>query len=65
MQLYVETSQDFAYKNWLLFQVQRKLKACRNSTQSLSSGCFNAGGGHVEIICLHILVFSGHDILYS
>ena len=33
-----------------LFQVQTKLKACRNSKWNFSSSCFIAGDSHVKII---------------
>ena len=33
-----------------LFQVQEKLKACRNSKRNFSSGCFIANDIHVKII---------------
>ena len=46
-----------------LFQVQEKLKACRNSKLIFSSSCFTANDSHVNIVWLHVVVFSEHDIL--
>ena len=47
-----------------LFQVQEKLKACRNSERNSSSSCFIADGSHVKLIRLHVVVFTKNDILY-
>ena len=47
-----------------LFQVQEKLKACKNSKLNFSSSCFNANDSHVKIVWLHIVVFSEHELLH-
>ena len=47
-----------------LFQVQGKLKRCRNSKYNFSSSCFIADDSHVKIIWLHVVVFTEHDILH-
>ena len=47
-----------------LFQVQEKLEACRISKLDFSSNCFIADNSHVKILCLHVVVFSEHDILH-
>ena len=47
-----------------LFQVQEKLKACRNSKLKFLSSCFTANDSHVKIVWLHVVVFSEHDILH-
>ena len=47
-----------------LFQVQEKLKACRNSKLNFSSSCFIADDSHVKTVWLHVVVFSEHDILH-
>ena len=47
-----------------LFQVQEKLKACRNSKLNFSSSCFTANDSHVKIVWLHVVVFNEHDILH-
>ena len=47
-----------------LFQVQEKLKACRNSKWNFSSSCFIADNSHVKLVWLHVVVFSEHDILH-
>ena len=46
-----------------LFQVQEKLKVCRNSKLNFSSSCFIADDSHVKTVWLHVVVFSEHDIL--
>ena len=46
-----------------LFQVQEKLKVCRNSKLNFSSNCFIADESHVKTVWLHVAVFSEHDIL--
>ena len=46
-----------------LFQVQEKLKTCRDPKLNFSSSCFIANDGHVKIVWLHVLVFSEYDIL--
>ena len=47
----------------ILFQVQKKLKACRSSKLNFLSSCFIADDGHVKIVWLHVVVFSKHDNL--
>ena len=47
-----------------MFQVQEKLKACKNSKLNFSSSCFTANDNHEKIIWLHVVVFSQHDILH-
>ena len=47
-----------------LFQVQEKLKACRNSKLNFSSSCFTTNDSHIKIVWLHVVVFSEHDILH-
>ena len=49
-----------------LFQVQEKLKACRNSKLNFSSRCFIANNSHVKIVWLHlhVAVFSENGILH-
>ena len=46
------------------FQVQEKLKACRNSKLNFLRSCFIANDSHVKIVWLHIVVFSEHDLLH-
>ena len=46
-----------------LFQVQEKLKACRNSKLNFSSSCFIADDSHIKIVWLYVVVFCKHDIL--
>ena len=46
-----------------LFQVQEKLKACRSSKLSFLSSCLVVNDSH-EIVWLHVVVFSEHDILH-
>ena len=41
-----------------LFQVQEKLKACRNSKLDFSSSWFIANDSHAKIVWLHVVVFS-------
>ena len=61
MQNYVKKVTVFYRKELAsLFRLQKKLRACRNSKQTLSSGCFIAGDCHIKIICLHFLVFNEH-----
>ena len=47
-----------------LFQVQEKLKACRNSKSNFSSSCFIADDSHVKIVWLYVVVSSKHDIFH-
>ena len=47
-----------------LFQVQEKLKVCRNSKRNFSSSCFMADYSHVKNVWLHVVVFSKHDVLH-
>ena len=47
-----------------MFQVQEKLKACKNSKLIFSSSCFTANDNHEKIIWLRVVVFSKHDILH-
>ena len=47
-----------------LFQVQEKLKACRNSKLNFSSSCFTGNDSDVKIVWLPVVVFSEHDILH-
>ena len=47
-----------------LFQVQEKLKACRNSKLNFSSSCFIVDDSHIKIVWLHIVVFSEHEICH-
>ena len=47
-----------------LFQVQEKLKACRNAKWNFLSSCFIAEDSHVKIVGLHVVVSSKHDILH-
>ena len=47
-----------------LFQVQEKLKACRNLKLNFPSSCFTANDSHVKIVWLHVVAFSEHDILH-
>ena len=47
-----------------LFQMQEKLKVCRNSKLNFSSSCFIADDSHVKTVWLHVVVFSEHDILH-
>ena len=47
-----------------LFQVQEKLKACRNSKLNFLSSCFTVDGSHVKIVWLRVVVFSEHFILH-
>ena len=46
-----------------LFQVQEKLKACRNSKRNFSSSCFIPDDNHVKTTWLDVVVFTEHDIL--
>ena len=47
-----------------LFQMQEKLKMCRNSKLNFSSSCFTADISHVKIAWLHLLVFTKQDTLH-
>ena len=47
-----------------LFQVQEKLKECRNSKLKFLSSRFIANENHVKIVWLHVVVFSEHDLLH-
>ena len=47
-----------------LFQVQKKLKPCRNSKLNFSSSCFTAHDSHLKTVWLHVEIFSEHDILH-
>ena len=47
-----------------LFQLQEKLKACRNSKLNFLSSCFIADDSHVKTVWLNVVVFSEHDILH-
>ena len=47
-----------------LFQMQEKLKVCRNSKLNFSSSCFIADDSHIKIVWLHAVVLSEYDILY-
>ena len=48
-----------------LFQVQEKLKACRNSKLKFLSSCFIADDSYVKIVWLNVVLFSNkHDILH-
>ena len=65
MQYYVETAQYFTdIKLASLFQVQEKLKACRDSKWNYSGSCFIENDSHVNIVWLHVVVFGEHDILH-
>ena len=65
MEYYVETSQYFTRQELAsLFQVQEKLKTCKNSKLNFSSSCFIANDSHVKIVWLHIVVFSEHELLH-
>ena len=46
-----------------LFEVQEKLRACRNSEWSFSSSSFIAGNSHIKIISSHAAVFNQNAIL--
>ena len=48
----------------VLFQVQEKLKVCRNSKWNFLSSCFVAGDSHVNTVWLHVVVFTEHDIFH-
>ena len=41
-----------------LFQVQEKMKACRNSNLNVSSSRFIANGSHVNTVSLFVVVFN-------
>ena len=45
-----------------LFQVQGKLRACRNSEWSFSSSCFNKGNSHLKLISLYTVAFNENAI---
>ena len=45
-------------------QVQEKLKACRISKLNFSSSCFIADDSHVELVWVHVVIFSEHDVLH-
>ena len=47
-----------------LFQVQVKLKECRNSKCNFSKSCLIADETHVKIARLHVVVFTEHGDLY-
>ena len=47
-----------------LFQVQEKLKACRSLNSNFLSSCFIADDSHTKIVWLHMIAFSGHEILH-
>ena len=47
-----------------LFQVQEKLKVCRNSKLIFSSSSFIADGNHVKTVWLHVVVFREHNIMH-
>ena len=47
-----------------LFQVQKKLKACRSSKLNFSSSCFIADDSDVKIVWPHVEVFSKRDTLH-
>ena len=47
-----------------LLQVQEKLKAYRSFKLNFSSSCFIVDVSHVNIIWLHVVVFSELDILH-
>ena len=47
-----------------LFQVQKKLKACRNSKLNFLSSCFIANDSYVKIVWLHVVVFGKYDLLH-
>ena len=46
-----------------LFQMQEKLKACRNSKCNFLGSCFVADDSHVKIVW-HAVVFTEHEILH-
>ena len=47
-----------------LFQVQKKLKACKNSKWNFSSSSFNADDRHVKIVWLQVVISNEHvDII--
>ena len=46
-----------------LFQVQEKLKRCRNSKWNFLCSCFIAGGSNVKIVRLYVIVFTEYDTL--
>ena len=48
----------------VLFQVQEKLRRCRNSELSFWSNCFIANFIHIKIICLYTVVFNVKAILH-
>ena len=64
MQYYVETSQCFTDELASLFQMQKKLKACRNLKGNFCSSCFIAVDSQVKTVWLHVVVFSEHEILH-
>ena len=45
-----------------LFQVQGKLRACRNSEWSFSSSCFNKGNSHLKLISSYTVAFNENAI---
>ena len=47
-----------------LFQVQEKLKACRNSKLTFLSSCFIVNDRHLKIVWLHEVVFREYDIFH-
>ena len=47
-----------------LFQVQEKLKACKNSKLDFLSSCFIADDRHVKFVWLREVVLSEHDNLH-
>ena len=64
MEYHIEASQDFIDKNSFFFSSTGKLKTCWSSKLNFSSSCFVADDRHVKIEWLHVVVFSGHDILH-
>ena len=64
MQYYVKTSKYYRQVLGSLFQVQKKLKAWKNSKLNFSSSYFIADDSHVKTVWLHVVVFSEHDILH-
>ena len=51
-------------KSSSLFQLHKKLKACRSSKLDFSSSFFIADDSHVKTVWLNVIVFSEHDILH-
>ena len=67
MSYYVETCFTVFYWNKLasLFQVQRNLRACRNSKNNFDFfSCFIAGDPHIKIIHTYISSFNEHDTFH-